>query len=347
MQIKQETWTIEKFVTNRAKINLNPSWQRGPAWKLPRQVLLIDSILRGMDIPKVYLRRLSAGNAHTHDAVDGQQRLRAIWEFRSGEFALEHPEELGPIDGIAVAGKKFSGISKALRDRFDEFRVSVALITAATNDEITNLFSRLQMGVSLNPAELRNAMQVPMRHVIDALATSHQFFLDCRIPDVRFKRQDYVTHAFAMAAYHGAKDIKAPDLKRMVQEFGSEKAARVLEITAAVGDALTVLSEVNRKLDFRITQKWIFVDLCWLIIQRQAENQVIDTDELAENFQAFERLRRKYNARPEDLIRGAEEQPKQARLNRQLYAYIVAFRAQGATHANLKIRNVALRAFCN
>lgn len=48
MQVKQQTWSIEKLVSNSAKINLNPSWQRGPAWQLPRQVLLIDSILRGM-----------------------------------------------------------------------------------------------------------------------------------------------------------------------------------------------------------------------------------------------------------------------------------------------------------
>ena len=58
MKIRQETWTVNELVKNKSKINLNPSWQRGPAWKLPRQVLLIDSILRGMDIPKVYLRSL-------------------------------------------------------------------------------------------------------------------------------------------------------------------------------------------------------------------------------------------------------------------------------------------------
>lgn len=346
MRIVQTTWAIDDFVRNKTNINLNPTWQRGPAWQPPRQVLLIDSILRGMDIPKIYLRCLKTSNAHTHDAVDGQQRLRAIWEFRSGGFALEYPEALTPIDSHEINGKKFSELHKALRDRFDAFSVSVAEITNATNDEITNLFARLQMGVSLNPAELRNAMLGPMRHMIDSIATTHEFFLDSRIPDARFKRQDYLAHAFAMAAYGGSRDIKAPDLKRMISEFGPDRANQVLEIGAAVGDALNVLAVVNRRLNYKITQKWIFVDLCWLIMQEQAVGAPVEAVELADSFAEFEQLRREYNSHPEDLIHDEVENSKMNRLNRHLYNYIIAFRAQGATHGNLKKRNAAIKAFC-
>lgn len=346
MKIKQETWTTKELIKNQSKINLNPSWQRGPAWSLPRQSLLIDSILRGMDIPKVYLRSLSPGSTHTHDAVDGQQRLRAIWEFRAGGFALDYSEPLNPIGAYPVDGKKFMDLHKSLKDKFESFTVSVAEITDATNDEITNLFSRLQMGVSLNPAELRNAMLSPMRHVIDSIATTHEFFQESRIPDTRYKRQDYLAHTFAMAAYNGTKDIKAPDLKRMVIEFGSDKAEQLLLMTSVVGDALNVLAKVNELVDYKITQKWIFVDLCWLIMQQQVSGEAIDSNELAENYAEFEKLRRKYNSHPEHLIQTVEGQPKEAKLNRHLYNYIIAFRAQGATHGNLKTRNVALRAYC-
>lgn len=346
MKVKQETWTIKTLVKNQPNVNLNPSWQRGSAWQLPRQALLIDSILRGMDIPKVYLRKLPQGNPHSHDAVDGQQRIRAIWEFRAGVFALTHPEPLPQIDGLDVAGKKFSALDQKLKNRFENFEVSIAEITSATNDEITNLFSRLQMGVSLNPAELRNAILGPMRHVIDVMATSHDFFQTSRIADVRHKRQDFVTHAFAMAAYQGAKDVKAPDLKRMVTEFDVSRTDEVLDLSSAVGDALTILAAVEKNLSRKITQKWIFVDLCWLIMQQQSASESINANELAESFKAFETLRREYLKHPEDLIRVTDVAPKQNRLNRHLYDYIMAFRAQGGTHANLRVRNTALRAFC-
>jgi hypothetical protein len=343
MEVAQTRWSIDKFVRKRNAINLNPIWQRGPAWKPARQVLLIDSILRGMDIPKIYLRQLSAKAAYSYDAVDGQQRLRAIWEFQAGELRLNHPEGLQSIDGHPVAGLTFDDLHTDLQKRFNKFIVSVAEIVKGNNDEITNLFSRLQMGVSLNPAELRNAILRPMRHVIDAIARSHEFFLNSRIPEVRYKRQDYVTHAFAMAAYQGQQDIKAADLKRMVREFGTDKSDQVLRMSAQVGDALNVLAKIDEIVGYRITQKWIFVDLLWLIMQRQSAGAVVDPHKAASSYLEFEKRRREFNSRPELLIRGRRRDLK---LNKHLYNYIVAFRTQGGQRASLDIRNAALRAFC-
>ena len=345
MQVKQETWTVAELVAEQSNINLNPSWQRGPAWKLPRQVLLIDSILRGMDIPKIYLRKLSGKSAHSHDAVDGQQRLRSIWNFRSGIFSLENSVHLPSINGHEIAGKDFDNLHSSLKARFDAFEVGVAEITNARSEEITDLFSRLQMGVSLNPAELRNAMHGPMRHVIDSIATSHQFFQEAKISSARHKRQDYVTHAIAMAVYDGNRDIKAADLKAMVQDYGPEQSEQVRVFFESVSDALGILASVNKSLNFYITQKWIFVDLCWLVMQWRAENYEIDTAILAQRFCDFENLRRFHNHHPEELLGDNRPVLASKKLNRHLHDYIVAFRAQGGTHTHLKIRNAALRAF--
>ena len=343
MQIKQNTWTIERLIRAQDKINLNPMWQRGPAWKPARQVLLIDSILRGMDIPKIYLRVLPRGDAYAYDAVDGQQRLRAIWEFKAGNLALTHPEILQPIDGHAVADLHFAKLHRDLRNRFSAFEVSVAEIVSATSEEISHLFARLQMGVSLNPAELRNAMLGPMRHVIDAVATSHEFFLNSRIPGARYKRQDYAAHAFALAAYDGSRDMKAPDLRHMNQEFDHTAKDRVMDCFRKVGDALNVLAQVNAITNQRITQKWIFVDLCWIVMQNQEQGAVVDPGKLAACYTAFEDRRREFNSEPEVLIRGNR---RSRALDRRLYEYIIAFRAQGGLQANLTTRNRALRAYC-
>lgn len=345
MKIKQHNWPISKLVSERPRINLNPSWQRGAAWKAPRRILLIDSILRGMDIPKVYLRKLPANGAHKYDAVDGQQRIRTIWEFRAGDFSLDYPDPMPAINAHAIQGLKFSQLHKSLRDRFDAFQVSVAEITAADNDEVTNLFARLQLGVALNPAELRNAMLTPARHIIDSIATGHPFFEMTKIPDIRYKRQDYVAHVFAMAAYRGQRNIKAPDLKKMILEFGPDQGPQLLALSSEVTEALTVLSEVDGQLKHRITQKWLFVDLAWLIIQQLTSGREVNADDLAESFMEFDNLRRKYTRNPEDLLQ-APGNASQLKLNKALYDYLMAFRAQGATHANLKTRNISLRAYC-
>ena len=81
-------------------------------------------------------------------------------------------------------------------------------------------------------------------------------------------------------------------------------------------------------------------------MKQQSASESINANELAESFKAFETLRREYLKHPEDLIRVTDVAPKQNRLNRHLYDYIMAFRAQGGTHANLIVRNTALRAFC-
>ena len=73
-------WSIYSVRQRESKINPHPQYQRAAVWKLTKKQKLIDSILRGYDIPKIYLRK-SPDDAYEHEIVDGQQRLRAIWEF--------------------------------------------------------------------------------------------------------------------------------------------------------------------------------------------------------------------------------------------------------------------------
>ncbi|TCP65368.1 DUF262 domain-containing protein [Sphingomonas sp. PP-CE-1G-424] len=343
MIIEQQIARNDALHERRDTIQLNPSWQRGAAWKSPRQVLLVDSVLRGMDIPKVYLRRMPPGGVFEHEAVDGQQRLRALWLFRNDELVLDHPERLLPINGETVDGLTYSELSDTLKERFDAFPVSVADIVEGTADEVTNLFARLQMGVALNPAELRNAMLKPMRHIIDGVATSHEFFLNCRIADNRYRRQDFVTHLFALAAYRGERDIKAPDLKRMVADFGPDHMDRILECAAEVGDALNILEQVNELSRFRIVQKWIFVDLGWLVMQRLAAGASVDAARLAAAYHGFEARRALHNRAPDVLIQDGRANPV---LDRHLYNYIQAFRIQAGRRDSVAARAAALRAFC-
>lgn len=342
MKVKQEPWSISKLAMHKDEINLNPAWQRGPAWKMPRQVLLIDSILRGMDIPKVYMRQLNGG-LYKYEAVDGQQRLRSIWLFHDDELPLIYGESLPHIEGHDVNGKSFSQLPKPLRDRFTSFEVSVARITAGEVDEITQLFARLQMGVQLNPAELRNALlQSPVRHVVDTLASSHEFFVNSRISDARYKRQDYLTHVMALAGHGLDRDIKAPNLKKFMLEYSSDDTDAVLAMAAQVGDALNVLAEVNQLIDFRLVEKWLFVDLCWFVMQREAAGATVESSMLAERFLAFNGLRKKYTSGPENVLSTTDIS---ASLRKHLYSYIIAFKAQGGTKENLAIRARALNAF--
>lgn len=342
MKVEQEIWTVADFVAEKDSIQIAPAWQRGPAWTPPRQVLLIDSILRGLDIPKVYLRVRGQPSAYSYDAVDGQQRLRSVWLFRSDELYLKHAEKLEDIDGVDVNGLTFSELPKKLRDRFDKFTVSVAKIVESDQIEISSLFSRLQQGVPLNPAELRNAMLGPIRNSVETIALSHVFFQRSRIPASRYRWQDYVAHIFALAAHGTDRDIKAPNLKHLFQEFDTTHTDRVMKISAEVNKALTFLDAVNEQLGFSVRHKWLVVDLAWWAIQQMRQKKKPNVRVIATQFEAFDVFRRKYTSAPEVALSNSETSKK---LGKHLYQYLNAFKLQGGTKGNIVVRSSALGEF--
>lgn len=342
MKVEQEIWTVKDFVTEEASIQIAPAWQRGPAWTAPRQVLLIDSMLRGLDIPKIYLRVRGQPNAYTYDAVDGQQRLRSIWLFRSGNLSLAHSEKLESVGGVDINDKKFSDLPKKLRDAFDAFEINVAKIIQADQIEISILFSRLQQGVPLNPAELRNAMLGPVRNSVETIALSHQFFLNSKIPESRYRRQDYVAHIFALAAHGTERDIKALNLKQLYQEFDSTHTVRIQKISAEIDATLDFLNSLNAQLGFTIRHKWIVVDLAWWVILQRRQSIKLNAQVVAERFNSFDQLRKKHTSAPEDVMNKSGLNRK---LSKALYQYLVAFKLQGGTKGHILLRANALHQF--
>jgi hypothetical protein len=89
----------------RKRINTEPDFQRPPVWATSQKQLLVDTILRNYDVPKLYWRK-TGSKPDTYDVVDGQQRLRAIWDFFDGNFKL--PKDAEPINAsrLRVAATK-------------------------------------------------------------------------------------------------------------------------------------------------------------------------------------------------------------------------------------------------
>lgn len=351
MKVEQVLWSIQDLLTRKDKINLNPAWQRGPAWRESRRVLLVDSILRGMDIPKIYLRRLPSGGLYDYEAVDGQQRLRAIWDFltspsqvvKAHGFPLKARPALAAVDGHEISEKSFSGLDKKLRDKFMSFKVGIGEITESTNDEITVLFARLQMGMPLNPAELRNADLGPMRNIIQLMATSHEFFANTPMRDERTKHFDYASFAFATAMGIGKMDMKAPDLRELQQKCNGLPAEELMQLSSKVGEALNVLSEVDQHTAYPVTRKWIFVDLLGLIMSYHDSGKAVDVAKFTEAYDGFETRRRAYTSQMDKLLDSKRKDAEP--LDRHLYDYLAAFRTEGAKATSLVTRQNALKRF--
>ncbi len=165
-------------------INLNPEYQRDSVWKKEQKVYLIDTILKGYDIPKLYILKLKDD---TYDVVDGQQRIRTLNEFIEDEFSLSASWYEGEY-----SGRKFSQLPPKVRGSIDEFELHIVELTGDrwTDEVIRDIFLRLQKGTPLNPAEKRRALTGGVATVVSELA-SHAFFSECsQISDSRFGYED-------------------------------------------------------------------------------------------------------------------------------------------------------------
>lgn len=186
METKLTEWKIEELINYRGNgdLKVNPEYQRGAVWNESQMRLLIDSVLRGYQIPLIYLRKVERKNdrmSSTHyDIIDGQQRINALRSFKSGSIIEEDiagdrgAQKLKPLydpskkedrEKIPIAlqdqecpwaGKKFNDLDSATKERLLSTKVSVAEMECDDN-EARDLFIRLQGGSDLSPQEIRDA----------------------------------------------------------------------------------------------------------------------------------------------------------------------------------------------
>jgi len=153
-----------------ASLKPNPEYQRGLTWTIPQRQGLIDSILRGYQLPIFYVHLDQDIDLFTQSVqtkawiVDGQQRLAAIVDFCGNKFQLADPAKAKsgtviPIDPSRIpswSGKKFQDLSLDDRDRILNHELLVIEVTAEKN-EVRELFIRLQGGTPLSAQEKRDA----------------------------------------------------------------------------------------------------------------------------------------------------------------------------------------------
>lgn len=214
MQTSKKAWPVVSVYGIRKSIDTNPDFQRPAVWSAAQKQLLMDSILRGYDVPKFYWRLLNK-RPDSYDVVDGQQRLRAIWEFYDGNYAL--PQDADPVDDMSVAGLGYEELPHELRIKCDTYNLDVVVVAEADEEETREMFLRLQNGTSLKAQEKRNAMPGKMRDFVKSLA-SHPLFSVCGFSNSRYVF-DQVAAQMVLMELNGAPcNVKNADLNKMYKQ---------------------------------------------------------------------------------------------------------------------------------
>jgi len=150
-----EQYRIHDFVSwnENKELELNPYFQRRSVWDPQARTLLIDSVLRRMPVPKIYMRtKLDTRTRRSvREVVDGQQRLRAILGFANGEYALTRRAQ-------EFAGMRYDDLSEEQQERFLSYPLAVDSLVNASDSDVLEVFARLNSyTVTLVAAEKRHA----------------------------------------------------------------------------------------------------------------------------------------------------------------------------------------------
>lgn len=238
MKISKQPWPLISTHGIRERVDTNPDYQRPPVWTRSQKQLLVDSMLRNYDVPKLYWRRLST-NPDKYEVIDGQQRLRAVWEFFAGGYGL--PANADPVDGHSIAGKKYKGLPDELRIRFDTYALDVVLVDDAKGDEVREMFLRLQNGTTLRAQEKRNAYPGAMRDFVRKLA-SHPFFGSVAFANSRYTHDLVAAQFVCLEIAGGPTNVKNRELNNMYKD--NKQFDTACKAAAGVRRTLDLLEKV-------------------------------------------------------------------------------------------------------
>ena len=132
-----EQYRISDFLEwhNQKRLIINSDFQRGSVWTPAARAYLIDTILRELPIPKIYLRTNIDINTKKsiREVVDGQQRLRAIIDFSNDKITL--PKRTGEFSGL-----KYSTLNEELKNIFLNYPLAVDQLVNATDNHVLEVF---------------------------------------------------------------------------------------------------------------------------------------------------------------------------------------------------------------
>ena len=277
-----------------------PSFQREEVWTKGQKQLLIDSILRDFDIPKIYLKvdkDKSESSNETLSVIDGQQRISSIMGFLRDEFSLS--KDADPIYGEKIAGKFFSNLSDRLRDQLQGYSIDVVKLKNYDAEEIEEMFSRLQNGTQLNAAEKRRALNSNLREVVSNLTIHNVFKSSVGFTSKRFGYEDAVAKVLHFHIRGGISLISQSAIVKTYSEF--EEASLDPAIQNEVRKSFSFIDKAFKNNTNPKLKKGIFITISYVVSHLLKTYDLSNYhNEFAEAYLDFETLRIENREKSED-----------------------------------------------
>lgn len=173
------TYSINDFLEwyDKGQLVLSPKFQRRSVWTENAKSYLMDTIIRGKPIPKVFIRQSInvSSRKSIREVVDGQQRLRTILSYVNDGFVISkrHNEKYG-----GYYFSQLDSVDSEIQSAVLNYEISTDLLVNMPDREILDIFSRLNSySVTLNEQEKINANHFgPFKILADRVSHKYNDF---------------------------------------------------------------------------------------------------------------------------------------------------------------------------
>jgi hypothetical protein len=267
--------TLSWWNTQRGQIDLEPSYQRkGGIWSAEDKAFLVDSILNGYDIPKIYLADFTFVDTDLNErrksyaVIDGKQRLEAIFDFFDGDLLLDEEFSLESDNSLKLGGLSYKELRTQhpnVASMFENFNLDVKSVITDQEGKINDLFVRLNRSKPLTGAEVRSAMKGAVPRLIRKIA-EHAFFHTCIRFSTKRKQEHNVAAKILLIEFRGKLvDTKKVHLDRFVQEGIRSQTTSFRRAATRVHELLDAMRRVFIRRDPLLSSEGPITVYYWFI----------------------------------------------------------------------------------
>ena len=246
--------------------------------------LLIDSILRGIDIPKIYLEKSS--ERLEWDIIDGHQRIDTINAFLNNEFGFDAREFVN--QKIELDFKLFKDMSQQKKEDIEKYLFTIVEVKAINEEELRLLFERLNLGTPLNSGERLNAIKSGLGEFIKFKMKPTPFISNIGVTEKRFAKEQVCAQICNNSRFFNNtnefRDSKYEDLENLFRthtDFSSEspEAKGILDVLDKLRDIFDGKIELIRNRASAVT--------IYLFTEEQIRKGVLDEKTLGSFYVDF------------------------------------------------------------